>query len=202
MDYPMKRDLRLSVVAALSVLLAGYIVALVYIFQIQPLLHPISTLGYLLIVGIAGRLLFVGSPRGITTMFRKELIGDLLVLIAAGVLAIRLTGLASAGLALSTNDVIVGGMAALCESWFVHGCVQTGIIRLFDMGGYNLIGNAFGILGGAGVACLLHWYIYGTMINALVYVAGAFAILCVGYWLSGERLEVPIIVHVIINLFR
>jgi len=179
------------VIPTLSLLAVGYVTFLALIWR-HPLLQAIFTLAFAAIMGLLLHS-FASTPRP-SQQRRGGSLWTLLVLVAAGLLAIRLAAMAVMAAPLSVTDKLVPGLAAVCESWFVHAGFQDAIRSVTGS-------DAAAILIAPGFACLLHSMVYGTSVPLLLYVYASFLILCTVYWLSGDRIEVPLAIHLLINVW-
>lgn len=188
-----KRSRYISVIGVICVLIAFFVAALSLIFATD-FANQVLTLTMLMIAGMMMRSFFIGTPKGTDTMFRSDILFRNIILMIVGVVLIKLVAIFSFSLsvALATGGLVILGLAAITESWFVHGGVQSTV--------KELTGSTWiAIFSSAGLACLMHFFVYGASGQTLLYVFGAFLVLSATYAYSGERIEVPIIIHLIIN---
>ena len=187
-----RKGWRLGVLAATSIVVVVYIALQIFLFQQSEYYIPIGVLILFMFSGIVIKLMFHGRPAEIYTMLDARLRWMSVALIMAGFVAIRLLAWVTA-LSVSLPTVLFGILAAICETWGVNAGVQTA----FEvMSGSNWIG----VVAGAGVAVGLHWQVYAQTGMVLVFVGLAFVVLNILYKLSGDRLEIPMITHILHNV--
>lgn len=183
----------LGVISGASLLAVGYIVLQTLLYQVEALYWPVGTLTIAMIFGLALKLMVYGKPKGVYTILSSTLLWNTLLLVFAGTLIIIVSmSLLTATLS-AVDTLLLAGMAAVCESWAIAG-VQ-------DVADYYTDLAPVGIVFGALFACFLHFMVYGSVWLVLGGVFVGFLVLNTAYYLSGGRVEVPILIHLIYNLY-
>lgn len=176
----------------MSFLVVVYIALQIVLFEQTQYFLPMGVLVLFMFAGIIAKVMVHGRPLEVYTAVQSKYIWATIALVLAGFIAIKIVGALTA-LSLSVADVMFGVLAAICETWGVNAGIQT--IVEFLSGS-----NWLGVFAGAGVAVFIHWRIYGELFWVLVYVFVAFTILNIIYKLSGDRLEVPMLAHILVNI--
>lgn len=183
---------RLGVIAAFSVLIVVYIALQIFLFQVEEYYIPMAILILFMFSGITIKLMFEGRPVEVYTMFQNQLIWISILLIAVAFIVLKVLTIVTA-LSMTLPNVLFAVLAAICETWGINAGVQTAIEFISGS-------NWLGVFGGAGVAVGVHWAVYGQTALVLVFVFLSFFVLNMVYKLSGDRLEVPMIAHILFNV--
>lgn len=186
------RGWRLGVIAGFSIIAVVYIALQIFLFQLEELYLPVGILVLFMFSGIAIKMVLQGKPKEYYTMFQNRFLWISVVMIAVGFLILRVLVLVST-LSFSIPDLLLGALSAICETWGINAGIQL-VIEL-------LSGSRWlGVIGGAGFAMGLHWRVYGQTGNVLIFVFLSFLVLNIIYKISGDRLEVPMIIHLLFNV--
>jgi membrane protease YdiL (CAAX protease family) len=185
---------RVSIIAAVSIALVLTLTVFYFIMwangveAFAALAPAVLALGGSMLFGLSVYLFF-GGREGPQPDFVT-----LALAVVLGFAAIKILGfliLVSARLA-SVGGWLIGVLAAICETWFTHAGIQASVARI---AGTRWAGVAVAPF----IAAAYHLGVYGQSGTALLFVFASFVVLCTAYALT-DRLEIPMLIHLLVNV--